>query len=101
MNCINVNLDPATVLLKLVSEYREAGEVIGKLLELTVNKNCRTDFTPGEWQEYLHGLHEFLDLEHNIECLKLAIGKWCDMAKLIEDHNRKCRERGYVKAGVL
>lgn len=97
----NVNLDPATVILKLVGEYKEAGQMLGKLMELTVNKNSRKDFTDGEWQQYLQGLHEFLDLEHNIECLKLALGRWCDVAELIEEHNQKCRERGYVKAGIL
>jgi len=96
----NVNLDPATVLLKLISEYREAGQVLDRLLELTVNKNSRQDFTDDEWQEYMQGLHEFLDVEHNIECLKLALGMWCDMAELVEQHNQKCRDRGYVKKAI-
>lgn len=93
----NVNLDPATVLLKLMSEYKEAGQVLDRLQELTINKNRREDFTPSEWQEYIRGLHELLDLEHNVECLKLTLSRWCDISELVEQHNNKCLERGYIK----
>lgn len=93
----NVNMDPASVLMKLASEYREAGQVLDRLQEVTVNKNRREDFTDLEWQEYVQGLHELLDLEHNIECLKLTLGKWCDISELVEQHNNKCLERGYIK----
>lgn len=93
----NVNMDPATVLLKLVGEYKEVGQVLDRLFELTVNKNHREDFTPGEWQEYTKGIHELIDLEHNIECLKITMGRWCDVSELIKEHNEKCVQRGYIK----
>lgn len=93
----NVNLDPATVLLKFIGEYREVGELLDRLLELTVNKNERQDFSSDEWQEYIQGLQELLDLEHNIECLKMSLAKWCDVTELVEQHNMKCLQKGYIK----
>lgn len=92
----NVNMDPATVLLKLVSEYREAGQVLDRMMELTVNRTSRKDFNDSEWHEYIRCMLEFLDLEHNIECLKVSISNWCDVGVLVEEHNQKCRDRGYV-----
>lgn len=97
----NVNLDPATVLLKLQEEYREAGKVLDRIVQLTINKNNREDFKDNEWREYMELHQELWDLEHNIEIHKACLARWCDVGELIEDHNRKCRERGYVKVGVL
>lgn len=91
-----VNLDPASVMLKLVGEMKEAQEVLTNMLTLAVNKNERTDFTHEEWEEFVRCLHEFLDVEHNVEILKIALNKWCDMAELIAEHNKKCKKRGYV-----
>jgi len=34
---------------------------------------------------------------HRGEVLKLALGHMVDVAEMIEAHNRKCREKGYVK----
>ncbi len=91
-----VNLDPASVMLKLVGEMKEAQDVLTNMLTLAVNKNERTDFTKEEWNEFVRCLHEFLDVEHNVEILKIALNKWCDMSELIAEHNQKCRQRGYV-----
>jgi len=99
-----VNLDPASILLKLIGELKEAEAVLGRLLELAVNKNAREDFTPEEWAEFVAKLHEFLDVEHNIEVLKISLGRWYDISKLIAAHNRKCYERGYAtkeKSGLF
>lgn len=91
-----VNLDPASILLKLVGELKEAEAVLGRLLELVVNKNSQEDFAPAEWSEFAAEFQEFLDVEHNIETFKIALGRWCDVSELIAAHNRKCHERGYV-----
>lgn len=91
-----VNLDIASILLKLVGEMREAYEVLGRMLELTVNKNSRADYTDEEWDEFINKFHEFLDVEHNIEVLKISLGRWCDVSQLIAAHNQKCYERGYA-----
>lgn len=92
----NVNLDPASVMLKLVGEMQEAQAVLTKMLAIAVNKNEREDFKKGEWEEFVRYLHEFLDVEHNVEILKISLNKWCDMADLIAEHNQKCKLRGYV-----
>lgn len=92
-----VNLDPASVMLKLVGEMAEAQAVLQRMLELVVNKNRREDFTSSEWNEFTRLLGEFLDVEHNIECLKISLGYWCDVAELIKAHNEKCWQRGYIK----
>jgi DNA-binding XRE family transcriptional regulator len=92
-----VNLDPATVLLKLVGEMAEAQAVLGRMLEITVNKNSRECFTEVEWAEFTRCLQEFLDVEHNVECLKITLGQWCDVSELISQHNLKCKQRGYIR----
>jgi hypothetical protein len=96
-----VNLDPASVLLKLVGEMLEAQAVLQRMLEIAVNKNTREDFSQAEWSEFVKCLGEFLDVEHNIECLKISLGKWCDVSELIKQHNQKCWERGYIKEKAL
>ncbi|WP_352404482.1 helix-turn-helix domain-containing protein [Sporanaerobacter acetigenes] len=93
----HVNLDPASVMLKLVGEMNEAQAVLNEMLGLAVNKNEREDFSEEEWQEFIKCLHEFLDVEHNVEILKISLNKWCDMSELIQEHNHKCYERGYAK----
>lgn len=92
-----VNLDPPSVMLKLVGEMAEAQAVLQRMLELAVNKNRREDFTPEEWAEFTKCLHEFLDVEHNVETLKISLGRWCDVSELISQHNQKCWQRGYIK----
>jgi transcriptional regulator with XRE-family HTH domain len=91
-----VNLDPASILLKLVGELKEAEAVLGRLLELAVNKNTREDFSQAEWSEFVAELQEFLDVEHNIETFKISLGRWCNVSELIQAHNQKCCERGYA-----
>jgi transcriptional regulator with XRE-family HTH domain len=92
-----VNLDLASVLLKLVSELAEVQGVLQRMLELAVNKNSREDFSREEWVEFTGHLQEFLDVEHNVECLKISLGRWCDVTELIKAHNQKCWRKGYVK----
>ncbi|AVX31838.1 helix-turn-helix protein [Carboxydocella thermautotrophica] len=92
-----VNTDLAHVVLKLSEELEEAREVMAKALRLVVNKKKRDDFQDKEWQEFRKVVQEFLDVEHSIEVLKLALGRMVDVAELVDAHNKKCRERGYVK----
>ena len=40
---------------------------------------------------------ELLDVEHNIETLKIGISKWINVEKSVKDHNIKCIERNYIK----
>jgi Helix-turn-helix. len=95
-----VNLDPPSVMLKLMGEMAEAQGVLQKMLELVVNKNRREDFSNEEWTEFVKCFHEFLDVEHNIAILKLSLGAWYDIAELVAQHNRKCIERGYTSRQV-
>ncbi len=91
-----VNLDPPSVMLKLMTEMAEAQAVLQRMLELAVNKNRRQDFGSREWAEFATCVHEFLDLEHNIAALRLSLGAWCDVSELVDQHNRKCADRGYT-----
>ncbi|WP_432401030.1 helix-turn-helix domain-containing protein [Wukongibacter sp. M2B1] len=92
-----VNLDVPTVLIKLMEEIREANDVFDEMLRITVNKNDKSDFTDNEMQRLLKCVHEFLDLEHNIETLKISLNKWIDMAREIREHNEKCFRQGYAE----
>lgn len=93
----NVAMDIPSIMLKLVGEMREVQDCLGRMLELTVNKNRREDFTPEEWSEYIAHVLEFFDIEHNIEILKISLGRWCNVSELIAAHNQKCWEKGYVE----
>lgn len=92
-----VNLDPQSVVLKLVGELEEVRAVLGRMQELLVNKNSREDFSEAEWREFTRCLAEFLDVEHVVECLKISLGYWVDVGELIREHNDKCWQRGYVQ----
>lgn len=92
-----VNIDPPSVLLKLVGEMAEAQAVLQRMLEIAVNKNSKDDFTSEEWAEFVRCLHEFLDVEHNIETLKISLGQWCDVSEFISQHNTKCWQRKYIR----
>lgn len=96
-----VNTDPPSVMLKLVGEMAEAQAVLQRMLGIAVNKNAREDFSREEWGEFVSCLHEFLDVEHNIETLKISLGRWCDVSELVAQHNDKCWKRGYVKGGKV
>jgi hypothetical protein len=67
---------------------------------LTVNKNSRGCFTDIEWTEFVQCLQEFLDVEHNVECLKITLGQWCDVSELVSQHNSKCWQRGYIRKNI-
>jgi transcriptional regulator with XRE-family HTH domain len=92
-----VNSDPISVLAKMEGEIEEFQTVFDKLLALTVNKNGRGDFSENEWDRFIMYLQELFDVEHNIEMLKISLGRWCDVSQLIAEHNRKCEARGYTK----
>ena len=87
------------ILLKLQQEFREAEEALTKMGALCVNKRRREDFGERELREMEESLHRLLNLEHNIEVLKLQLAclKWLDLRRLISEHNTKCYCRGYVR----
>lgn len=91
-----VNLDPASILIKLQTEMAEVQKIFPRMLEIIINKNQRDDFTPEEWSEFEDQLHELLDVEHCIETFKLTLGKWTDMAVMVAAHNQKCQDKKYV-----
>jgi transcriptional regulator with XRE-family HTH domain len=92
-----VSTDLAHVVLKLAEELEEAKDVLSRVMRLAVNKHCRGDFTEQEWREFREAILEFFDVEHSVEILKMALGRTIDVAELVAAHNKKCRERGYVK----
>jgi transcriptional regulator with XRE-family HTH domain len=92
-----INLDIQSVILSLRQEAEEAMAVLGDLEKLSRNKRCCEDFNDADWNEFVKALQEWLDLEHNIECIKISLGTWTDVSELVKQHNTKCEERGYVK----
>lgn len=92
-----VHLDVQSIIISLRQEAEEALAVLADLERLVRNKNGRQDFGEREWQQFTTVFQEWLDLEHNIETLKIALGQWCDVAELVAEHNQKCVERGYVQ----
>ena len=92
----NVNLTVESVLMSLQQELEEAIEVLPDLIRLVRNKRVREDFSEEEWDQVVKSLHEWLDLEHNIECLKIAFNNFSDVSPFIQQHNLKCVNRHYV-----
>ena len=94
----NVNLDVATILLKLRQEYDEAGVALSRMMTLTINKRTRKDFTEAEIAELKACSHEIHDVVHNAEELHLQLDqlKWISEAEMVSEHNSKCYRQGYV-----
>jgi transcriptional regulator with XRE-family HTH domain len=93
----NIDTSLPAVMIKLHTELEEAREVFNKALRLVVNKRERADFSDKEWSEFCEVIQDFLDVEHVVEVLKLALGRMIDVTQLVSQHNQKCRERGYTK----
>lgn len=92
-----INDDVPTVLMKLMTEMDEARESLNQLMKLAINKKCRDDFGPEEWLDFVKHLDQFMDVEHNLEVLKISIGSWCDVSEIVSYHNNKCIQKGYIK----
>ena len=72
------------------------------LTENTVNKRSRADFTDDEWHKFMDAMQELIDVEHNIEILKIAIEGLTEETTPncranSRRHNEKCRNRGCRK----
>lgn len=94
----NVDLSFPGIILSLQEELREAAQALEEMLALIRNKRARSDFRQDEWRRFSRCLHEFLDVEHNIEVLKIELNRLCDVAELIEEHNAKCYRNKYAVA---
>ncbi len=92
----NVDLSISGILMSLQDEMEEAIKVFPKMRKVVRNKNVREDFTEDEWNDFIISMGEWIDLEHNIECLKIAFNKFMDVAELIKIHNEKCIKKHYV-----
>lgn len=97
----NVDKNLTSVIAKLITELKEAMKAAEVLLELSINKKRREDFTDDEWTFFLKAVGEFFDVEHNVEMLKLVLEELTETVSLVPElvakHNQKCRDRGYVK----
>lgn len=97
----NVDKTLTTVIAKLITELKEAIKAAEVLLELSINKKCRKDFTNDEWLIFLQAVGEFIDVEHNVEFLKLVLEELTEEVGLVPEivarHNQKCRDKGYIK----
>lgn len=92
----NVDLNPTAILAKYRQEEREAHEALDVMLGIVINKKGVADCTDIELSDLWHCALEMLDLEHVIETLKLRLWDFLNVEDLIAEHNKKCRQRGYV-----
>lgn len=92
-----IDMHPSTVLIKLSNELDEARRALDKAMELVVNKMTHGDFDEKELAEFKEAVLEFLDIEHNVEVLKVALHPLVDVGYLVQLHNQKCHRHGYVK----
>lgn len=92
-----VSTDLAHVLLKISEEVEEARLALSQVARIVINKKTRNDFTDQEWMDFQNAVMEFIDVEHTVEVLKLALGRMVDVQGLVAEHNRKCVSKGYVR----
>jgi hypothetical protein len=76
--------------IKIREETIEAMDAINLLKRICINKKSREDFTPTEWKSFKFAFQNLLDVEHNLEMLKLALAEWVDIPEEIHIHNDKC-----------
>lgn len=88
------------VILKLVTKMKAADAALNRIMYLAIDKETKCDFAPEEWKEFSEAVQVFLDLEHSIEILKEALWVLTDVTELIALHNRKCEQRGYMRAAI-
>lgn len=97
----NIDKSIPAVTMKLVNELKEAVEAMDSIIEISVNKRNKQDFTEQEWTQFVQAIHELLDVEHNIEIMKIALEGLTEevdlVPELVRDHNQKCLDRGYIK----
>lgn len=97
----NIDNSIPAVTLKLISELKEAAQAMDTILEISVNKHSKEDFTEKDWAQFVQAIHELLDVEHNIEILKLVLEYLTPevdlIPNLVKEHNYKCWDRGYVR----
>jgi hypothetical protein len=93
----NLDLSLPAVVVRMAVEMREAQSAINKLMVLTAYKQVPEDFAEAEWAELTTAIGELFDAEHTIEQFKLALSKMVDVSKLVESHNRKCEQKGFIK----
>ena len=88
----NVDLNITTILSKLNIEMKEAQEVMGDLISRSINHEFEDDM-----ESFADDLQELLDVEHNIEVLKIKLHQWLDVKEITNIHNEKCIARNYTK----
>lgn len=92
-----VNTDLAHIVLKVAEEVEEAKAALDKAMRIVINKRARNDFSDQEWNDFRQAVMEFIDVEHAVEVLKIALGKMTDISAMVAEHNRKCEQKGYVR----
>jgi transcriptional regulator with XRE-family HTH domain len=94
-----VSLDPVSVVVSLRQEFQEAMEDLDKLLNLVLNKRPGSLLESKEAAIFDHCRHELLDVAHCIVSFQHSTSGWGDLAVAVQQHNQKCRDKGYVIAG--
>lgn len=92
----NVDLSPMGILAKYRQEEVEAHEAMENIMVLLLNKRGREDCSDQELIELRRWALEMLDLEHVIETMKIRLWDYVDVSELVDEHNRKCRNKKYV-----
>lgn len=88
----NIDLNITTILTKLNIEMKEAQGVMNSLISQSINHEFENNM-----EKFEEDLQELLDVEHNIEILKIKLHQWLDVKKITNIHNEKCIERNYTK----
>jgi transcriptional regulator with XRE-family HTH domain len=93
----NVSTNLSDIWMQLELELEEALVAVRAGRRIVVNKRGPEDFAPEQWDEMMRHTHEFMDVEHNIEILKIRLDAMTDVTKLVDEHNQKMIDRGYAR----
>jgi len=88
----NVDLNITTILSKLNIEMKEAQGVMNDLISKSINHEFENNM-----ESFTDDLQELLDVEHNIEILKIKLHQWLDVKEITNIHNEKCIAKNYTK----
>jgi|LGOV01.1.fsa_nt_gb transcriptional regulator with XRE-family HTH domain len=88
----NIDLNLTTILSKLRIEMEEATTVIDNLLSQSINLELEDNI-----EKFEKEFQEILDVDHNIEILKMRLHEWLNIEKEIQIHNNKCILKKYTK----
>ncbi|MED0681379.1 hypothetical protein P4T20_19180, partial [Aneurinibacillus thermoaerophilus] len=92
-----VSDDPLHMFEKLEEETEEMLAKIKKTRRVLMNTGQKKSWCESTVETVTDWLREAFDVAHVIQKIKIEFGRFLDIRKLVNEHNKKCEQRGYFK----